>query len=69
MNFVHAGPASIGREAHVAVLGAAEEHTEKLVQMSKQEAGSVLAILRPSRDEGCLVLLVGGSVLGWSIHL
>lgn len=44
MNLVHAGLASIGREAHVAVLGAAQEHTEKLVQMGEQVADPVLAI-------------------------
>ncbi len=44
MNFVHAGLASVGREAHVAVLGAAQEHTEELVQMGEQVADQVLAI-------------------------
>ena len=49
MDLVHAGLASVSREAHVAVLGAAEEHTEELVQMGKQEAGLILAIWRLRR--------------------
>ncbi len=44
MNFVHAGLASIGREAHVAVLGATQEHTKELVQMGEQVADPVSAI-------------------------
>lgn len=44
VNFVHAGLAAIGREAHVAVLGASQKYTEKLVQMGKQEAVPVSAI-------------------------
>ena len=44
MDLVLAGLASVSREAHVAVLGPAEEYTEELVQVDKQEAGSVLVI-------------------------
>jgi len=40
VDFVLAGFASVGGEAHVAVLGAAEEDAEDLVQVGEQEAGS-----------------------------
>jgi hypothetical protein len=39
VDFIHAGLASVGRKAHMAVLGASEEHAEELVQVGKQKAG------------------------------
>lgn len=69
VDLVLAGDTSVFGETHLAVGGAAEEHTEVGVQVGQQHAGKMLAAVDYGARGGRRALLVGGGVHGRLVHL